>query len=209
MAPPVPLVIIGAGGLARETAWLVREINQQSPSFNLLGCIAPEHQPVVIGTDEWAWNHLSADTRFCVAIGNPGLREKIAAAYESRGFRPAALVHPSVKPDTSVHIGEGTIIAKGTILTVDIHIGAHCLIDIGCTISHDTRLEDFVTLHPGVTATGNVHLGKGVEVGAGTVFRNQVQVAAGIRTGAGAVVVSDLVEKGTYAGVPARLLSGA
>ena len=33
------LVIIGAGGFAREVAWLVEEINKEKPSWNLIGYI--------------------------------------------------------------------------------------------------------------------------------------------------------------------------
>lgn len=206
MAAPVPLVIIGAGGLARETVWLVQEINRQVPTYDLLGCNAPEQAPGVIGSDEWAWNHLPPDTKFCVAVGNPDLRRTLALAYENKGFQPVALIHPSVLPHASVRIGAGTLIAKGVILTVDIKIGAHCLLDIGCSVSHDSCLSDFVTLHPRVTVTGNVFLGERVEVGTGATFRNQIRVEAGILIVAGAVVACDLLEKGTYAGVPTRFL---
>ncbi len=33
------LIIIGAGGLGREVAWLVERINHQSPTWNLLGFV--------------------------------------------------------------------------------------------------------------------------------------------------------------------------
>lgn len=33
----IPLVIIGAGGLGREVAWLVDEVNQDKPTYEFLG----------------------------------------------------------------------------------------------------------------------------------------------------------------------------
>jgi hypothetical protein len=34
-----PLVIIGASGFGREVAWLVQEINQHTPTWDVLGFI--------------------------------------------------------------------------------------------------------------------------------------------------------------------------
>jgi acetyltransferase-like isoleucine patch superfamily enzyme len=41
-------------------------------------------------------------------------------------------------------------------------------------------------------------------LGAGSVVRDRVQICHDVVVGAGAAVVGDLVEPGTYVGVPAR-----
>jgi len=49
-------------------------------------------------------------------------------------------------------------------------------------------------------------VGEGTMVGIGATVSNNVSVCDGCMIGAGAVVVKDITEPGTYAGVPARRL---
>jgi len=51
-----------------------------------------------------------------------------------------------------------------------------------------------------------VKVGKYTMIGAGATVSNNVSICADCMIGAGAVVVKDIVDSGTYVGVPARKL---
>lgn len=205
------LVLVGVGGFGREVAWLVERINQQEPTWELLGFVDdnPQLQGKVIGgypvLGDCAWLQAQDESIFaCCTIGSARVRALVIEKLPGRKF--ATLVDPSVLMSDRVQIGEGCIACAGTILTVDISLGRHVIVNWDCTIGHDAVLEDFVTLYPSVNISGNTVLGRGVEMGTGSQIIQGLTVSAGAIVGAGAVVVKDIKEAGTYVGAPARKL---
>jgi acetyltransferase-like isoleucine patch superfamily enzyme len=106
-----------------------------------------------------------------------------------------------------VEIGEGAQVHAGTIITCDITLGAFVILNRHSDVSHDCRLDDFATLAPAVTLAGAVHVGEGADLGARSTCIPGVHVGAWSVVGAGAVVTSDIPERVTAVGVPARVLS--
>ena len=139
------LIIIGAGGLGREVAWLVERINHHSPTWNLLGFLDDNPalhgktingHPVLGGCETLA----ACPEAYAVCAGGaPKVRrniiEKIKSISPTQKF--ATLLDPSVEKSSTVSIGEGTIICARSILTVDIHIGDHVIVNLDCKIGHD------------------------------------------------------------------------
>lgn len=75
---------------------------------------------------------------------------------------------------------------------------------MSCTIGHDVQFHDYITVYPGVNISGNVILNDCVEVGTGTQIIQGKEIVKETVIGAGSVVVKDIVENGTYTGVPAK-----
>lgn len=205
------LYIVGAGGFGREVAWLVERINAVNPTWNLVGFLddnetihgkLEDEYPVLggcsylAGTNEECW--------VVCAVGSSKVRKKIIEKLHGyANVKFATLIDPSVIISKRVSIGEGTIICAGTIVTVDITIGSHVIINLDCTIGHDAVLQDCVTLYPSVNVSGNCTIGECVELGTGMQIIQGRSVVKDTIVGAGAVVVKDIVEAGTYVGVPA------
>ncbi len=206
------LYIIGAGGFGREVAWLVERINEKEPTWNLKGFIddnASTHgtmqggYPVVGGCE-----CLSdmAEERWCVcAIANAKIRKKIIDMISnSVNVRFATLIDPQVICSGRVDIGEGTIICAGTVVSVDVVIGKHVIVDWNCTIGHDDIIGNYVTLYPSVNVSGCVSVGECTELGTGMQIIQGKKISDNVILGAGSVVVKDIMEEGTYVGVPVR-----
>ena len=208
------LFILGAGGFAREVAWLVKEINTQNPQWELQGFV--EHSsdstarfindlPII--SLETATIDLSG-TWAVAAIGNSANRARAVRDAEAKGIRFATLVHPSVKMHSqTVSFSAGTIICAGTILTTDITIGKHVIINLDCTVGHDSIIEDFVTISPGVHLSGHTKIRHGAYIGTGAVTIERLEIGENAVVGAGAVVTRDIPSNVTACGVPARPLS--
>ncbi len=205
------LVIIGSGGFARELAWLwqgCRDSGMDVPE--LIGFISDDQSASSwnniprLGDDTWAVANLSREVQYVIGIGKAALRRKLAHFYDSHNFTAATLVHPSARIGTHTQVGAGSIICAGCTLTVDIQVGNHVLCNLHCTIGHDTTIGDFSVLSPGVHLSGNTTLGHSVEIGTGGSTIPGVIISQEIILGAGAVVNKNLMESGTYVGIPAR-----
>lgn len=202
------IVIIGASGFGREVAWLI----ENSDNWNVKGFVDDnkdlENKSVndypVLGTIDFLLN-VNEKTNAVVAIGNPQIRKKIVERLQSnKNISFPNIVDKDVIIDRTITLGFGNIICKGNILTTNIEIGNFNHINLSCTIGHDVQFHDYITVYPGVNISGNVIMNDCVEVGTGTKIIQGKKIVEETVIGAGSVVVKDIVENGTYIGVPAK-----
>lgn len=208
------VVILGAGGFARETCWAFLADNAEKKKWNLLGFVddAPALQsqvrcdlPVLGG---FAWLELNIGKHFEVicGVGNPRTRKLLAQRATALGFRFCTLIHPSVRMSRWVEVGPGTIITAGNILTTQITLGPHVLLNLDCTIGHDTVIGAYCNINPGCHISGSVTFGEGVDFGTGAVILQGKTVGDWSIVGAGAVVTADIPANVTAVGVPCRVI---
>lgn len=204
------IVVLGAGGLGRETLTLINAVNRRVPTWEFLGFIDenPEaHGEMISGVPvlgglEWFKDYHGVEA--VCAIGGPAVKKAIVLRAEKLGVKFAVVQHPTVELAGFVELSDGDIICANTVLTDLVYVGHHVIINLACTIGHDVSIGDYCTLAPGVHVSGHDVLGDGVEVGTGAVFVQGVEVGAGSIIGAGAVVVDDIPEGVVAVGVPAR-----
>ncbi|MCU0785267.1 MAG: NeuD/PglB/VioB family sugar acetyltransferase [Verrucomicrobia bacterium] len=209
------LVIVGHGGLAKEVAFLVEEINRQQPAWRLLGFITDRPDCVgqrqgdypIMDTDEGLLRR-TQDCAVAVAIGQPAA---LRVVHERLRPNPRLsfpnLIHPDVSGDWArIQLGAGNIALNGATFTTAIRLGSFNQFNPGATVSHDCVLGSYNLVSPGANLCGAVALEDEVFVGAGAVVMQGLRVARGAVIGAGAVVVREITEAGTYVGVPARKL---
>lgn len=210
-----PLIIVGAGGFAREVLQVALDVAAAGAR--------PAWQPVAFAVDARYANGadvhelpvLSFEQAFAlhpeawavVAIGAPATRRRITFDLSPRiGTRWATLVHPASWLGRRVTVAPGSVICAGCQITTDITIGEHVHVNLGCTIGHDSSLGAYATLNPGVNVSGNVILGEGVEIGTGCIMIPHADVGAWSIVGAGSVVTRALEANVTAVGAPARAI---
>ena len=204
------LFIFGAGGFAREVAWLAQQSWGDAVELYFVVDDAkylsePVNDVALQLLDEVVAGENDA---FVVAVADAQLRRRAAAACSAKGLAPATLVHPRVEASSRNEIGEGSVICAGSILTTNIRVGEHVHINLDCTIGHDAVLGDFTTLAPGVHVSGNVHIGSDVLVGTGANIidgsaGNPLVIGDGAIIAAGACVTKPVEAGALVAGVPA------
>jgi sugar O-acyltransferase (sialic acid O-acetyltransferase NeuD family) len=209
------IVIFGTGGFAREVHQLIEDINAAAPQWRCLGFLDGDatrhgqqiHGLPVLGGPEFMAGAAGAQAQLVIAVGNPAVRRKIAAAIGAAGHgRFATLIHPRAWVGNRVAVGQGTMLCAGVLVTTDIAIGEHAIINIGSTVGHDARIGNFVTIAPTVNVSGAVEVGEGVDLGTGSTVIQGKRIGAWSIVGAGSVVVKDIEPNVTVVGAPAKMI---
>ena len=206
------LIIIGVGGVGREAALIAEEINEQSREWNILGFVDDNEDVqntyingyTVLGKSQYLQNYKDEVYVFC-GISNYKVKKKIISKLkENQNIKFATLIHPSVRLNKHIKIGEGCIIYQNVIMTVNIEIGDHVIISPKCGIGHDSKIHDYVTLLWNVNVSGNVDIKEGATMGSGSTVIQGLTIGEGSFVGAGACVIRDVEDNKTAVGVPTR-----
>jgi sugar O-acyltransferase (sialic acid O-acetyltransferase NeuD family) len=213
----VQVAIYGAGGFARETAWLLEACNETHARYQVTCFIDDDvsaHNTLVndipvMGLD--AARRQFPGARVIGAIGSPKARQAVIEKAAAAGAQFETVIHPRVERSRWIEIGLGTVICCGSILTTNIRLGAHVQINLDCTVGHDVVMGDYTTLAPGVHVSGWVHFGSRVYVGTGATIINGTQerpllIGDDAVIGAAACVTKSVPDGLTVVGVPAKPL---
>lgn len=206
------IIIIGAGGVGREVALIINQINKFKPTWNIIGFLDDNPDCLgktlnghkIIGNVDLL-NNMSKDIYIVVAISNYRVKKEIVSKLEGK-FKFATLIHPRVSVHDFMTVGDGTIIYEGAILTTDIKIGEHVIISPKCGIGHDSIIKDYVSLLWNVNISGGDIIEEGVLMGSCSTVIQNLKIGKGAIIGAGSVVVKDIPAYSTAVGVPARVI---
>jgi sugar O-acyltransferase (sialic acid O-acetyltransferase NeuD family) len=202
------LVIVGAGGLARETAASL------GPRWRLLGFL--DDDPALHGTDRAGVPVLgpadlarSLDAQVVVCVGSPrnhGVRARLVTRLDLPAHRYATVVHPSAQVGAGCTAGPGTVVLAQVTLTAGVTVGAHVAVMPQVVLTHDDTVDDFATIASGVRLGGGVRVGRGAYVGAGALIREGVTIGDRSLVGLGSTVLHDVPAGEVWVGNPARFL---
>lgn len=198
------LLLVGASGLAREVI--------AAGITGIVGVLDDDdtrHGTELSGVPVLGGTVLAAkrEEQLVLCIGPSLVRQQVARRLSRMGVadeRYAVVAARSSRIGSSCEIGPGTILLDSVVITADARLGHHVVVMPHCTITHDDRLDDFVTMAAGVSLGGGVHVRGGAYIGMNAAVRQDVAIGRGATIGMGAVVLRDVPEGETWAGVPAR-----
>lgn len=198
------VIIIGAGGHAKVIADIILKNNDIVIGFLDDGkeINTPILNYKVLGKTSDCIKYIQ-DCEFIIGIGSNNIREQIASTYNLNWY---TAIHPTATIAIDVSIGVGSTVMAGAIINTSAIIGKHCVINTGAIVEHDNVIDDYVHISPNAVLCGTVHVGKLTHIGAGSTVKNNTNITSHCTIGAGAVVVKDIIEKGTYVGIPAKKL---
>ncbi|MCR8635085.1 acetyltransferase [Paenibacillus radicis (ex Xue et al. 2023)] len=201
------LVIWGCGGMGREVNHLCELLGYEVVGFlderlDMRGQIVDD---IPVLGDLPDIMHLRDQLKVvCAGVGSPQLKKRLVQKTRDYGFSLAeTIVHPAVQLSRKIHLGIGSILCAGTILTINVHIGHFVIVNSGVTLAHDVKICDYATISPGVHISGNVTVEEGAFIGTGSALREKITIGPWSMIGGGAFVKDDVPGGVLYAGVPA------
>jgi len=215
-----PLVIVGAGGFARETVQLLRAFPDAGPGatgYQVTGFLDDDPDrwgtsvdgTPVLGPSAEVHDHVAGGAAVLLCVGSPaapGSRAALAARLALDDESLATVVHPLavVSPDSVV--GPGCVLHAGVVLTAAVRLGRHAAVMPQVVLTHDDAVGDHVTFGAGVRLAGGVSVGDAAYLGSGALVREGRRIGSRALVGMGSVVLADVPPGEVWAGSPARRL---
>jgi acetyltransferase EpsM len=214
-----PLIIVCAGGHAAELASYVRALQIVGEPIFLRGFVDDhrfestfEDTPLLGGIPSlgnFLADHPTEQFSYITAVGDNRTRADMVRrvqCLEAPNLSPWTIRHATATVGDTVHIGAGTCLGPGVIVTARVTIGEHCVLDANSSVSHDSEIGSYVNVNPGASICSDVTIADGCSIGAGATIADGVQVGRWSVIGAGAVVSEDVPAHVTVVGSPARIV---
>lgn len=107
----------------------------------------------------------------------------------------------------TVIMGNGNFVGAGVVLAPNVRVGDFNYINRNASVGHDTVIGDFNHIGPGCAVAGLCKIGDRNFLGISSTVIDKVEIKDRIKIGAGGVVVNNILEKGTYVGVPVKKIN--
>lgn len=214
MSESINVVILGAGGFAREVhSWLL-DCARAGSSLTIKGFLDDNAAalagyeglpPIIGGLRDFS---LGMNDRLVFALGSPALKIELYAYWKARGASFLTVVHPTAVVGERVTIGEGCVLCPGVIATTDICVGNAVTLNAACSVGHDAVIGDGCTICGHADVTGFAQIGKGSFLGSHAVISPSTVVGTNCVVGAGSVVIRNVPDGATVFGIPAKQIAG-
>lgn len=205
---PRPIVLIGGGGHALS---VVEAIGHDRHIIGYVDLAESEAMAIpYLGNDEaFLASGVASEAELLVTMVagracSLELRRSILQRYS--GFKFARAVASTAYLGSNSEIGDGTVVMHNAFINTATKIGCHCVVNTAAIVEHGCTLGNNVFVGPGAVICGGVETGDNVYIGANTSIRPGVKICSDVVTGIGSVVINDITEPGTYAGVPIKRL---
>ena len=141
---------------------------------------------------------------FFISLWNKEIRAKLFDQIVRVNGKLVNLIHPSSVIAADVLLGKGVAIMANVVINSKTEINDGCIINTLSSVDHENKIGKFVHISPGCHLSGKVQIGAKCWLGTGCNVVNNILICEESIIGAGSVIIKDIVEPGTYVGVPSK-----
>jgi len=205
------IIIFGAGGHGR----VVLDILRKNGEFELAGFLDSNselHGKEVDGLpvlgDKAVLPELASKSveGAVIAIGDNRDRAEIAAVVRESGLRLVNAVHPAATVAGNAQVGEGVVLAAGSIICAHARIGDNTIINTGAIIEYECVIKENVNIGPGVKIAGWTTVDSGTFIGIGATLIACLKIGRDSIISAGSIVTKDIPDNVTVVGVHGKII---
>ena len=207
------LVIIGAGGFAREVYWHSQMASGFDYEWTIKGFLDGD---VKLSAEEYAKlpgdvtmlgdvdsYEILPDDVFTCAVGTPEVRKKLIEKILSRGGQFINIISEYAHIFPAAKIGKGVIVGLESGISDHVEIGDFAILNNVATIGHDTKIGKYTCIMSQVDVGGGSQIGDEVFIGSHATILNKVKIGNGAYVGAGSVVLKKVNAGAKVFGNPA------
>jgi sugar O-acyltransferase (sialic acid O-acetyltransferase NeuD family) len=196
---------VGAGGLGREVFSYARDLGWPVAGFadDDPRALDGHALPVgVLGSVDAV--DVTPSTRFVIAVGDPALRRKLAAAVVGRGGVLATLVHPRAYVTAGALLGPGCVVCPFAFVGTGARLTTNAVVNVHAAVGHDATVGEHAVLSPYAAVNGSATIDADAFLGTHATVAPGRRVGAGAKVSAGSVVLRDVPAGALAVGNPAR-----
>lgn len=208
------IAIYGAGGFGKEVASILGKINEQTPTWNLLGFYDDGISPgtsisvygKVLGGIE-ALNEVQQPLSIVFAIGRPQTLQLIVGKVVNPLIDFPNIIHPDAyfADLRTCNMGRGNVIVRACSFSCDVEIGDFNQFNSISALAHDVRVGSFNVFMPLTRISGEVSIGDFNLFGINSIVLQTIEVGSNKRFGPNSVLMTKPRKEGLYMGIPAKL----
>lgn len=200
------LILIGAGGYAKSVLDSVDIYNYEIAGFIDEFSQNETHlgYPILAHSLDELEN--SKKYVYFISIGNNEKRKIWYDRLNERKLRMINVVDRSAIVSPRAAIGTCCFIGKFAVVNSKALVGDDCIINTRALVEHGCSLDDHVNLSTNTVINGDVKVGEGSFIGSCSVTIGQLSIGKWSTVGAGAVVIHNVRDNVTVAGVPAKVI---
>lgn len=204
------VIILGAGGMGRETFEVFEDAYKDNPNYRVKGFLSDvldildgfESYPPLLGTIKDY--EVQPNDRFILAIGDVAGRRRVAESILERGGEFITLIHPTAKVFRTAKIGYGVIIFPMAYVGADTKIGDFCYINAHALAGHDSVLGNFSEQAPYSILGGGTQTGEECFLCMHAVAGPKVKLGNRVIISQGSATTENVDDDSFVIGVPAR-----
>lgn len=189
------IIIIGSGGVGRETAWIIEQINEKNSQYNIIGFIDDDESKwnteingyKVIGGIEYL-KSINYKGEVIIALANYKIKKSIIDKLKDLDITYATIIHPDNRLHNTVKVGQGTIIYGDVSISPNVCIGNHNIISSKSLMGHDCILEDYISTFWNVIIAGNNVIAEGTLIEASVSIIQNIKIIKPTMIKAGKII---------------------
>lgn len=191
------LIIIGAGGFAREVYWHAKKSLGYGVDWQIKGFLdgniklAPEDYKLLpekllgdVNTYE-----ICEDDVFTCGVATFDARKALIKKILSRGGQFINIISKLAEIVPTAELGRGVVISPFAGISEHVKIGDFVYVNAHSIIGHDSCVGDFSSIMLHVSISSNCKIGSDVFIGSGSVILPKAKIEDGAKIGAGSVVL--------------------
>ena len=206
------LAIYGFGGFGREIACIINNINEITPTWNLIGffddnvLVGNENRyGKVLGGIE-VLNGYKFALNVIIAVANPEILEKLSNKIKNNNISFPNLIAPNVHffDRNSIFMGKGNIITNSCRISCDVKLCDFNILNGSVSLGHDVQIGNYNVLFPDSRISGEVQIGNNNLFGARSFVYQGVYIGDFTKISAGSFISNNTKNHYLYTGNPAR-----
>lgn len=210
MTPVDDIVIVGAGGFAREVRALLDSFLPES-RFRFRGFLGQDagvsatedvRDQILAAPEDY---HPQPQDRFILAIGNMDARQRVVDALLAKRAKFLTLVHPLAMVCASAKLGNGTLVYPYACVSNNATLADFVKLNYYASAGHDTVLGRCCLLAPYATVNGFGVLEDYVYLSTRATVAPQVRVGTHSIISANGAAMNEVPPQSLVFGVPGRV----
>lgn len=206
------LIILGAGGFARELYYFAQESLGYGVDWDIKGFLdgdvkLPDEEylklPAPVLGDIYDYAIEDNDVFVC-GVGMPEVRKIFIEAISKRGGTFANVIHKTAIIQKSARLGVGIVVLPWSTINANAIVGDHLLITLRSTISHDCTVGNNVCIMGDVSICGYVDIKDDSFMAVGSTALPHSKIGKNAYVGVASVVFKSVKDNQKAFGNPAR-----